>query len=187
MKDRIESLVTRMLGPRAGVKISVASTARETVNGAGRYRDRLEACKEFGLVLAAEERASIGKKVRGPEDIAALVRPLIAGLQAEHFVAVLLNTKNGIIDGGVVTVAVGSLNAALVHPRELFKEAIRRSAAAIVLAHNHPTGSPEPSTEDTELTLRFVKCGELLGIELIDHIILGDESFVSLRERGLIA
>ena len=86
----------------------------------------------------------------------------------------------------VVTVAVGSLNAARVHPRELFKAAVSASAAGIILIHNHPTGSPEPSTEDADLTLRFVKCGELMGIELVDHIIIGGDRFVSMRERGII-
>ncbi|MCX5753449.1 MAG: hypothetical protein NTW97_07335, partial [Candidatus Krumholzibacteria bacterium] len=87
----------------------------------------------------------------------------------------------------VVTVAVGSLNAALVHPRELFKAAVAASAAGIILVHNHPTGNPEPIVEDTDLTLRFVKCGELMGIELVDHIVIGGDRFVSMRERGLIA
>jgi DNA repair protein RadC len=123
---------------------------------------RLKASFELGrrCVVSFRERAI--RTVRSPEEAAALIVK-------------------------VVTVAVGSLNAALVHPRELFKAAVVASAAGIILVHNHPTGSPEPSTEDTELTLRFVKCGELMGIELVDHIVIGGSNFVSMRERGLIA
>ena len=111
--------------------------------------------------------------------------PEMRELDREHFKAILLNTKNGILR--IVTVAVGSLNAALVHPREIFKAAIIASAAGIILVHNHPTGSPEPSEEDTDLTIRFARCGELIGIDLIDHVIIGGDRFISMRERGLIS
>ena len=146
---------------------------------------RLKASFELGrrCILSQRERAI--RAIRSPEDAAALVIPEMRDLDREHFKAILLNTKNGIVK--VVTVAVGSLNAALVHPRELFKAAVIASAAGIILVHNHPTGSPEPSAEDSELTLRFVRCGELMGIELVDHIIIGGSNFVSMRERGLIA
>lgn len=145
---------------------------------------RLKASFELGrrCVVSFRERAI--RTVRSPEEAAALMIPEMRDLDREHFKAILLNTKNGIVK--VVTVAVGSLNAALVHPRELFKAAVVASAAGIILVHNHPTGSPEPSTEDTQLTLRFVKCGELMGIELVDHIVIGGSNFVSMRERGLI-
>jgi DNA repair protein RadC len=145
---------------------------------------RLKASFELGrrCVVSMRERAI--RTLRSPQEAAALMIPELGDLDREHFKAILLNTKNGIVK--VVTVAVGSLNAALVHPRELFKAAVVASAAGIILVHNHPTGSPEPSAEDTELTLRFVKCGELMGIELVDHIIVGGSTFVSMRERGLI-
>jgi DNA repair protein RadC len=146
---------------------------------------RLKASFELGrrCILSAREGAI--RRVRAPEDAAAVMIPEMRELDREHFKAMLLDTKNGIRK--IVTVAVGSLNAALVHPRELFKAAVAASAAGIILVHNHPTGSPEPSSEDTELTLRFVKCGELMGIELVDHIVIGGDRFVSMRERGLIA
>jgi len=145
---------------------------------------RLKASFELGrrCILAAREGAI--RKVRAPEDVAALMSVEMRELDREHFKAILLDTKNGIRK--IVTVAVGSLNAALVHPRELFKAAVAASAAGIILVHNHPTGSPEPSTEDTDLTIRFVKCGELMGIDLVDHIVIGGDRFVSMRERGLI-
>lgn len=124
------------------------------------------------------------EKARTPEDVVAFIKAEYVNDDREIFKAILLDTKNGIRK--IVTVAVGSLNAALVHPRELFKAAVAASAAGIILVHNHPTGNPEPSVEDTELTLRFVKCGELMGIELIDHIVIGGDRFVSMREHGLI-
>ena len=145
---------------------------------------RLKAAFELGKRSVTQERENRIKKVRSPEDVAELLIPELNGLDREHFKAVLLDTKNGIIR--IVTVAVGSLNAALVHPREIFKAAVRVSAAGIIMVHNHPTGNPEPSNEDADLTQRFARCGELMGIELIDHIIIGGGRFVSMRERDLI-
>lgn len=146
---------------------------------------RLRASFELGkrCIVSRKERSI--KKIRSPEDVAGLMIPEMRELDREHFKAVLLNTKNGIIR--IVTVAVGSLNAALVHPREIFKAAVVASAAGMILVHNHPTGNPEPSREDRDLTVRFTRCGELMGIELVDHIIIGGDQFVSMRERGLVA
>jgi DNA repair protein RadC len=156
------------------------------ISGIGRVGAlRLKASFELGrrCIISGRERSI--RKVRSPEDVAGLVVPEMKELDREHFKAVLLDTKNGIIK--IVTVAVGSLNAALVHPREIFKAAVVASAAGIILVHNHPTGNPEPSEEDSNLTVRFARCGELMGIELVDHIIVGGERFVSMRERGMIA
>jgi len=145
---------------------------------------RIKASLELGRRGVLRSRENCIEKVGSPQDIANLMLPEFKGLDREYFKAILLNTKNAVIK--IVTVAIGSLNAALVHPRETFKSAIAVSAASIVLVHNHPGGDPEPSREDEELTLRFIQAGKLLGIELLDHVILGDGSFVSLRERGLI-
>ena len=108
--------------------------------------------------------------------------PSLRDADREHFVAVLLTTKNQVID--VVTVSIGSLSASIVHPREVLKPAIQTSAAALVVAHNHPTGVPTPSPEDIEFTRRLVRCGELMGIRLLDHVIVGDGTYASLREGG---
>jgi DNA repair protein RadC len=86
----------------------------------------------------------------------------------------------------VVTVSVGSLNESIVHPRELFLEAIRHSAAAVIVVHNHPSGDPAPSPEDVEVTRRLRDAGQILGIELLDHVVLGDGRWVSLKERGVL-
>ncbi len=152
------------------------------IGGAGAMR--LKASFELGrrsLLLSREREI---RRVRCPRDVAELMMPELKGLDREYFKAVLLNTKNGILK--IVTVAIGSLNAALVHPREIFKEAVAASAAGMIIVHNHPTGNPEPSREDTDLTERFARCGELMGIDVVDHIIIGGDDFVSMRERGLV-
>jgi DNA repair protein RadC len=101
----------------------------------------------------------------------------------EHFIALHLDGKNRILC--IDRVSVGSLNQSIVHPREVFKSAVYSSAAAIILVHNHPSLDPTPSREDIEITRRLKECGELLGIKLLDHIIVGD-SYVSFVERGML-
>ncbi len=144
---------------------------------------RIQASFEVGRRSVISCREKELRRVRSPEDVAWLMIPEMKGLDREHFKVLLLDTRNGIIR--IVTAAIGSLNAALVHPREIFKEAVIASAAGIIIVHNHPTGNPEPSREDKELTERFNRCGDLMGIDLIDHIVVGNGSFVSMRERGL--
>ncbi|MGH2403217.1 MAG: RadC family protein [bacterium] len=122
--------------------------------------------------------------IRTPADVAALVGPQMRYLDREHFRAVLLNVRHEVLD--VTSVAVGGLDSAPIHPREVFKDAIRRSAAAIILVHNHPSGTPEPSGDDLRITTRLQEAGRVVGIEVLDHIIVGDGRFVSLRERGAL-
>ncbi len=145
---------------------------------------RLKALFEVGRRYVTSCREQSITKIRSPEDVAALMVPEMRELDREHFKAILLNTKNCILK--IVTVAIGSLNAALVHPREIFKAAVVASAAGIIIVHNHPTGNPEPSREDKELTVRFARCGELMGIDLVDHIIIGGNRFTSMREMGMV-
>ncbi|MBJ8111708.1 DNA repair protein RadC [Bacillus cereus group sp. N6] len=101
-----------------------------------------------------------------------------------NFICLYLNTKNQVIHRQ--TIFIGSLNTSIVHPREVFKEAFRRAAASIICLHNHPSGDPTPSREDIEVTKRLVECGRIIGIEVLDHIIIGDHKFVSLKEKGHI-
>ena len=119
--------------------------------------------------------------ISSPADVDRLLRGRIANLDRENCVVVLLNTKNEVIESPLVS--VGTLSAALVHPREVFKPAIRASAASVILAHNHPSGKVEPSREDREVTGRLVESAEILGIEVLDHVILGD-GFYSMKEHG---
>lgn len=121
--------------------------------------------------------------IGGPADVFAIVNQLIGCEDREHLLVLLLNTKNRVI--GVNTVSVGDLSSSIVHPREVYKPAILAGAASIILSHNHPSGDPTPSAEDVAVTKRIQQGGELLGIDLLDHIIVGDGTFVSLKERGL--
>ena len=102
----------------------------------------------------------------------------------EYFYIIMLNTKNGI--NGITQVSHGSLNNSIVHPREVFKHAVLSNASSIICIHNHPSGDPEPSTEDIETTSRLVKGGDLLGIQVLDHIIVGEGRYISLKEKGLM-
>ncbi|MCZ8513346.1 DNA repair protein RadC [Paenibacillus filicis] len=120
--------------------------------------------------------------IRSPQDVAALLTEELRYLQKEHFVCLFLNTKNHVI--GQETLSMGSLNASIVHPREVFRAAIKRSSASIICAHNHPSGDPTPSSEDIEITRRLVEAGGIIGIEVLDHIVIGDRGFVSLKELG---
>ncbi len=122
--------------------------------------------------------------IRSPEDCARYMMEEMRFLQQEHFVCLYLNTKNQVIHRQ--TIFIGSLNSSIVHPREVFKEAFRRAAASIICLHNHPSGDPAPSREDIEVTKRLVECGRIIGIEVLDHIIIGDHKFVSLKEKGHI-
>lgn len=106
-------------------------------------------------------------KIRSPEDVAAYLMADMAFLTQEHFVALFLNVKNEVLHKE--TIFIGSLNSSIVHPREVFREAVKRSAASFICAHNHPSGNPEPSPEDIEVTKRLLEAGSLMGIELLDH------------------
>jgi DNA repair protein RadC len=105
-------------------------------------------------------------------------------LKKEYFKTVQLNIKNQVLT--VEDISVGSLNASIVHPREVFQGPIRRSSAAIILVHNHPSGDPVPSKEDIDVTKRLCEAGKLLGIDVLDHIIIGDGVFTSFKEKGMI-
>ncbi|WP_281889058.1 DNA repair protein RadC [Paenibacillus sp. YYML68] len=144
---------------------------------------QIKAGVELGRRLA---KASMDDTVtiRSPQDAASLLMEDLRYLQKEHFVCLFLNTKNHVI--GQETLSMGSLNASIVHPREVFRAAIKRSSAAIICAHNHPSGDPTPSSEDIQITKRLAEAGELIGIELLDHLIIGDQRFVSLKELGMM-
>lgn len=147
--------------------------------------------KAVQLLAAVELGRRISQKqvdsrftIRSPKDAASFLMPEMASLEQEHFVALYLNVKNQVIHKQ--TIFIGSLNSSIVHPREIFKEAIKRSAASIICAHNHPSGNASPSPEDIEVTKRLQEAGFILGIELIDHLIIGDYQYFSLKEQGYI-
>jgi DNA repair protein RadC len=122
--------------------------------------------------------------VESPEDAVRFFAPILDGLQQEAVAVLHLGARHQVLRAQVV--ALGSLNSASVQPREVFRGAVQVAAAAVVLAHNHPSGDPEPSEEDLRLTRRLRRCGETLGVELLDHVVLGDGRWVSLRERRIL-
>jgi DNA repair protein RadC len=153
------------------------------VRGVGRsLAARVRAAGEVGKRFWAEQRVAPRLYLTGPEDVADLFQAEMSTLDREHFRAILLDTKNRIL--GLRTISIGSLNSSVVHAREVFKAAVQESAQAIVLIHNHPSGSPEPSPEDLAVTARLADAGRILGIEVVDHVILGSHGFVSLKELG---
>lgn len=145
--------------------------------------------KAVQLLAAAELGKRLYRKhsdgrytIRSPEDAAAYLMTDMSSLNQEHFVVLFLNVKNEILHKQ--TIFIGSLNSSIVHPREVFREAVKRSAASIIVAHNHPSGNPSPSPEDIEVTKRLIEAGSIMGIELLDHVIIGDHKFLSLKEKG---
>ena len=125
-----------------------------------------------------------GKRISSSSDVVDLVGPELKSSDREVFLSVLLNTKN--VPIGVEEVSIGSLNQSVVCPRELFKSAVLASASSLILAHNHPSGDPEPSQEDLKITQRLVTAGEILGIRILDHVIVAGVSHLSLLEKGLL-
>lgn len=142
---------------------------------------QLKAAIEIGRRVARIKRES-RPQLLTPGDAADYMMDRLRFQLKEHFVVLHLDSKNGLI--GEEIVSVGSLNALIVHPREIFKTALKRSAAAIICLHNHPSGDPTPSFEDVEVTRRLVDCGRLLGVEVLDHIVVGENCFLSMKEKG---
>src|SRR5262249_14751482 len=142
----------------------------------------------YRVMLVRESRLPHAQpQVRSSRDAAVIFRQHLGEVDREHFLVAMLDQKNKII--GINTVSMGSLTASVVHPREAFKPAILSNAAALVCCHNHPSGATQPSQEDRVLTKRLVDAGTLLGINVLDHIILGDgnESYFSFADEGILA
>jgi len=141
----------------------------------------------YRLQLVREAPADVPQAapaLDGPAAVARQLQPLFDGLDREHFVVLALDARNRPI--GCNTVSVGSLSASIVHPREIFKFAILANAAAVILAHNHPSEDVAPSRDDVELTRRLVQAGEVMGIDVLDHLVVGGTEFLSLKEKGLM-
>ncbi len=143
---------------------------------------QLKAAIELGRRLALETPEA-RPTINSPADAAALVQYEMGGLEKEHMRVLLLDSRNHVLD--VVEIALGSLNSAHIRVGEIFTPAVRRNAAAIIVAHNHPSGDPTPSPDDVAVTRAIVQAGKLLDIEVLDHLVIGQGRFVSLKERGL--
>jgi len=198
-----QELLALVIG-RGIPKKSVMNIAQELLAKFGNIRsigqatlEELSQIKGIGLAKAAQIKAcfELGKRedlepelktfnIKDPEAVVKAIRASIKDKAKEHFKLILLNPRNKII--GISTISIGTLNASLVHPREVFKDAITHSAASVVLAHNHPSGDSEPSEDDIKITKKLVDSGKILGIEVLDHIIIAKNGFKSLANEGLL-
>ena len=141
------------------------------------------AAVEIGRRLAAL-RLPQGQAIRGPEDVFRHYHPSLRHASQERFAVLLLDGRHRLL--GEETISVGTLTASLVHPREVFRPALRACAAALILVHNHPSGDPSPSEEDRSVTERLARAGEILGVRVLDHVIVAERGWSSLREEGLL-
>jgi len=185
-KKSVMNIAQELLAKFGNIKAISQATIEELsqIKGIGLAKAaQIKACFELGRREDLEPEL-INFDIKNPETVVKAIRAGIKDKAKEHFKLILLNPRNKII--GISTVSVGTLNASLVHPREVFKDAIVHSAASVVLAHNHPSGDPEPSEDDLKITKKLVDSGKILGIEVLDHIIIGKNNFCSFNERGLI-
>lgn len=166
-----------------GINLASVEELCQAAPGIGEAKAaQIRAAMELGRRLGQQDAEVV--QVKSPQDVAAWVMEDLRYLQHEQFRLVLLNTKNIII--ACEEISRGSLSSSIVHPREVFAHAIKRSAAAVILVHNHPSGDPTPSQEDINVTRRLVEVGRLVGIDVLDHLIIGDGVFCSLKEKGYV-
>lgn len=184
--ESVMQLAQRVLAKTGGLKGLTSASWQELaeIPGIGPAKAaQLLAGVELGRRISRslpEERYAI----RSPRDAAQYVMDELRYQRQELFICLFLDTKYKVIDKKCIF--KGSLNVSVVHPREVFHEAIRRSSAAVICVHNHPSGDPTPSREDIEVTERLVEAGRILGIDMIDHLIIGDQTYYSMKEKGLI-
>ncbi|NOV04072.1 RadC family protein [Paenibacillus planticolens] len=179
-------LANRILSESGGLRslVDMSKDQLTQIRGIGDAKAlQIMAGIELGRRIA-KSKFSERVTIRSPKDIANLLSEELRYLQKEHFVCLFLNTKNHVL--AQETLSMGSLNASIVHPREVFRAAIKRSSASIICVHNHPSGDPTPSPEDIQLTHRLVEAGTIIGIEVLDHVIIGDQRFISLKEEGFM-
>lgn len=175
----------KLLKQQDGIGFLMDSKAEElsSIYGIGPAKAaQLKAAVELGKRLAAQTY----KKeiyIRCSKDAANVLMEDMRYLKKEHMKAILLNIKCGLIS--IEEISIGSINSSIVHPREVFAPAIKKSCASLILVHNHPSGDPTPSQEDINITRRLVEGGKILGIEVVDHIIIGDGKYISLKDRGI--
>lgn len=184
--ENIMNLSSRLLAQSGGLNGLLSLSLEEimSLKGLGEAKASQiiaigELSKRFKSYKAGEQY-----KINQPKDVASLVMEEMKSFKEEHLRVVMLNTKNIVISSK--DVSIGSLNSSIVHPREIFAEAIKKNSASIVICHNHPSGDPTPSSEDIQVTHRIKECGKLLGIDLLDHIIIGDGIYVSLKEKDIL-
>ncbi len=183
-EENVIDMSHRLIAKYGVDKLSSCSLRElQEIKGIGKAK----ACQILALFELQKRHAVAqqqGKPLRSARDVYAYCFPRVAGLDRERFMILLLDTRNKVVKEEVVS--VGTLNSSLIHPREVFKSAIKESANAVILVHNHPSGDPEPSEEDKAITERLIAAGELLGIKVLDHVIVGKEKFWSFSEQKRI-
>ncbi len=187
LEDNAIDLANRILSlDSSGIGYLSQVTVEELtkINGVGYCKAaQIVAAIELGKRISSRS-ADARLKVDSPIVIVELLMEEMRYLNKEHFKIVLLNTKNQIIS--IEEISIGNLNSSIVHPREVFNIAIKRSANSIILVHNHPSGDSTPSKEDISITHRLIDAGNIIGIKVLDHIIIGDNNYVSLKQRDII-
>lgn len=186
-KKSVMTIAQELLAKFGSVKAVGQATLEELsqIKGIGVAKAaQIKACFELAKREELDPPGLVPFDIKNPEAVVKAIRTAIQDKAKEHFKLLLLNSRNKILR--ISTVSIGTLTTSLVHPREVFKEALLHSAASVVLAHNHPSGDPEPSEDDLKITRKLVESGKILGIEVIDHLILGKNHFYSFREKGLI-
>lgn len=197
-----QELIALLLG--RGIKgESVMVTAQRLLSAFGNIKnlseasiEELSAIKGIGLAKAAQIKSAFELarrrddydyakvSVKSHQDVVKLVKEKLKDKKKEHFLILCLDTKNNLIKIG--NISTGTLDANLVHPREVFKEAIQSLASSIILVHNHPSGNPEPSDADIDITRRILETGKIIGIDVLDHIIIADNKSLSFKEKGIL-
>lgn len=184
--ENILNLSSRILKETGGLNGLMECSADDFMNlkGIGEAKaSQLLALAELGKRFKSFKSGD-EYKISEPKDAALLVLESMRYLKKEYLKIIMLNTKNIVIS--IKDVSVGSLNSSIVHPREVFCEAIKKSSASIIICHNHPSGDPTPSGEDINVTRRLKECSTLIGVELLDHIIIGNGTYISLKEKGIL-
>lgn len=164
---------------------SASVSAFQNISGIGTDKAAtLAAAFELSRRVFNQSKTILEKKVASPQDIADILIPVLRDEVKEKFLVVCLNSANKIIRYEVIS--VGNLNSSIVHPREIFKVAIDNNSANIILVHNHPSGNPEPSSEDIAVTKKLVEAGKIMDIQIFDHIIIADQKYISFVEKRLL-
>lgn len=179
-------LAERILSQAGGLRYLPDFTLEELqqIKGIGLAKAvQIKAAVELGRRLASALRPET-LSLNSPWQVAEFLMEEMRYYPKEYFKVILLNTKNQIIS--IEDISVGSLNSSIVHPREIFNLPVKKSAASVILIHNHPSGDPTPSREDMEVTRRLVEAGKILGISVLDHIIVGEKRYISFKEKGLM-
>jgi DNA repair protein RadC len=185
-RESSKRLAERLLA-LGGLRYLMDATVQELmeIRGIGKAKAaQIKSAVELGLRLSAERVSLCRTVIKTPDDAANLLMARMRYGDREEFRAILLNTKNQVLS--IQTVSIGTTNSSLAHPREMLRAALKHGAVAVILAHNHPSGDPQPSPEDINVTRQLKEAGSMVGITVLDHVVIGDGSYVSLKAQGML-